>query len=285
MADDLPAIAPIFAVGDLAMVYDDTQQQWLDDGKVLEVADAGVRVCFANGAFDCVLPPDRLKRLEPVFVHVYDLGPKPNAVKSVNNALRLLGAGVYHAGVEVYGREYTFGGPTKDTTKGQTGVFSAEPRECSSHRYRESVAVGHTMLTKAEVRALYQRMKPEWLAESYDLTRKNCCSFCSDFCRHIGVRGSLPPWITRLADAGGCVENVIDQGKLARDEVPTAPFRPGDFVRGLASISTKAASETLSSKPRPRGADAFLVLERYASFQRIEDSRMSEVLQDGARVL
>lgn len=42
-----------------------------------------------------------------VFLHVYDL--TPTISKYVNTVMRPLGAGAFHAGVEVFGDEYCFG--------------------------------------------------------------------------------------------------------------------------------------------------------------------------------
>lgn len=243
LASERRAVVWDFTVGDRALVYDDDRQQWIDDGEVLEVADAGVRVRFAAGSSTRVLPPDRLKRLEPVVLHVYDLGRRSNGVRTANSILRRLGAGAYHTGVEVYGREYTFGDARKGCPKGQTGVFGDEPRHCPAHRYRESVPMGYTELSRAQVRALLQRLQCEWLAEDYDFSRRNCCSFSDSLCRQLGLQHGLPSWITKVAHAAGSLENVKEKGKKSRGAERSAHYRPGDFMRGIVAMHAQAANE------------------------------------------
>ena len=53
----------------------------------------------------------------PVVINIYDLSP-------YNNYLIKIGLGMYHTGVEVNGREYTFGGHPGLVS---TGVFDHEP--------------------------------------------------------------------------------------------------------------------------------------------------------------
>lgn len=261
LASERRAVVWDFAVGDRASVFDDAQEQWVDDGEVVEVAEAGVRVCFLGGFENRLLPPSRLRRLEPVVLHVYDLGRRWNGVKTANSVLRRLGAGAYHTGVEVYGREYTFGDSRKGCPKGQTGLFSDEPRRCRAHRYRESVPMGYTELSRTQVRALLERLQSEWLAGDYDLCRRNCCSFCECLCGELGVRPSptLPPWITKLAAAAGSLEEVKERGKRSRGALPSARYRPGDFVRGILAMRAQAAVKEAScgeSGARSEGVEA-----------------------------
>merc|ERR1711924_81343 len=84
---------------------------------------------------------------------------------------------------------------------GVSGISSCEPMRDEKHRYRESVVLGHTSMTPAEVEALVSGMGGEWQAESYDLVRKNCCSFSDAFARELGA-GGLPGWVARLARGG-----------------------------------------------------------------------------------
>jgi hypothetical protein len=46
--------------------------------------------------------------MAPVVLHVYDLGTSPN-VLHINRVSYVLGGGLYHTAVEVYGQEYSFG--------------------------------------------------------------------------------------------------------------------------------------------------------------------------------
>merc|ERR1712217_191353 len=71
----------------------------------------------------------------PVTLHVYDLG-KTAGIQFTNGVLRALGSGgVFHCGVEVHGREWSYE---------DTGVFCVEPRRCEVHSYHEAVYMGDT---------------------------------------------------------------------------------------------------------------------------------------------
>lgn len=133
-----------------------------------------------------------------VFVNIYDL------VKPVNDRLRVLGTGAFHAGVEVYGREYSFG-----FCYSGTGIFPSKPKQCVGPDFRESIDMGQTQLSEAEVLALIQALESEWVGTDYDILRRNCCIFSNYLCERLGV-GSLPKWITNLAAAGATVANGIE---------------------------------------------------------------------------
>jgi len=126
----------------------------------------------------------------PVILHVYDMGGDEVA-KRVNEVFRPLGLGAFHGAVEVYGREWSFG-----QTEEGSGIFSCEPKGCPEHTYRESVSMGETMLSRREVRDLLKSL--EWPGLEYDLLRHNCCHWCDEFCKRLGV-GPIPAWVNQLA--------------------------------------------------------------------------------------
>eukprot|EP01060_Flectonema_neradi_P001981 TRINITY_DN11208_c0_g1_i1.p1 TRINITY_DN11208_c0_g1~~TRINITY_DN11208_c0_g1_i1.p1 ORF type:complete len:200 (+),score=39.89 TRINITY_DN11208_c0_g1_i1:52-600(+) len=137
-----------------------------------------------------------------VHLHVYDVSQQV-ATKYLNNVLSKGGVGAYHAGVEVYGEEWSFGF-TDDPN--DSGLFSCEPKGCSMHQYRESINMGQTTMSKHEVSQLLKSMEPEWKSGAYDLLSRNCCSFSNAFCNGLGV-GNIPERLTRLAAAGSSVRN------------------------------------------------------------------------------
>jgi hypothetical protein len=132
----------------------------------------------------------------PVRLHVYDVTTN-KAVGILNKGLRKVGAGAYHAAVEVHGQEWSFGlldGPG-------CGIFDDEPMRCEMHAYRESVDMGTTALSANEFAALIERMSPDWPGSSYSLTGRNCCTFSNALCLELGV-GEIPAWVHRAARAG-----------------------------------------------------------------------------------
>lgn len=85
---------------------------------------------------------DRSKHA-PVMLHIYDV-VDDTKLERLNDVLHFFGAGAYHAGVEVHGIEWSFGGfpPDSGAAPDQPGIGCYPPRECSFGKYRESVLVG-----------------------------------------------------------------------------------------------------------------------------------------------
>mmetsp|Transcript_96117 Transcript_96117/g.200786 ORF Transcript_96117/g.200786 Transcript_96117/m.200786 type:complete len:272 (-) Transcript_96117:202-1017(-) len=141
-----------------------------------------------------------------VVLHIYDV-TTTKAISAFNAGLRVVGTGAFHGAVEVYGKEWSYG-----YCEQGTGVFDCPPKGCTAHIYRESVPMGSTSMSQAEVAALVRQMQVEWPGADYDLLRRNCCSFSDAFCRRLGI-GPIPKWVTNLAGAGATLghhaENVL----------------------------------------------------------------------------
>lgn len=132
---------------------------------------------------------------ETVTLHIYDVF-SDDRVQAVNDVFRTVGTGAFHAGVEVFGQEWSFG-----CTGSGTGLVSCEPKGNIAHRYRESLVMGTTTLSLVELEKLLAQLGKEWPGDEYDLLLHNCCHFCDAFCGRLGV-GPLPVWVTNLAGAG-----------------------------------------------------------------------------------
>ena len=72
------------------------------------------------------------------------------------------------------------------------------------HAYRESVYLGDCGLAKEQVQLILGGLKAGWMGPTYDLLRKNCCSFSREFALELGV-GEVPAWIDRLAKWGAAL--------------------------------------------------------------------------------
>ncbi|OLQ04342.1 DeSI-like protein [Symbiodinium microadriaticum] len=147
-----------------------------------------------------------------VTVHIYDVTGN-GAVQQLNQVFRAAGTGAFHAGVEVYGREYSFGYCDEGS-----GIFDCEPKECSSHSYREAVDMGFTALSCDEVRSVLGRLALDWPGTGYDLLRRNCCSFCNVLCIELGV-GPMPAWVSNLAAAGASLSDAAENLRRRAAEV------------------------------------------------------------------
>jgi len=135
----------------------------------------------------------------PVFFHVYDVG-KSKHIRRLNRVTEVVGGGVFHGAIEVCGAEFSFGGCRAQ----RSGVFKCEPTKCPMHGYRESAYLGDCGLKPPQVQAILAALSPNWYGPTYDLIRKNCCSFSKAFAVELGV-GPVPAWSHRLADAGAAL--------------------------------------------------------------------------------
>ena len=152
--------------------------------------------------------PDPLassKTTQQVWLSVYDMtavdiGEHTSKLKDgivgLNKVTNAIGAGgVFHGGIEFDGKEWSFG-----HTPVGTGVFWCHPLKNEMYTPKGRVYLGDTALSAAEVLAIAAAMQKEadWMGSKYDLTARNCCHFCHEFAKRLGVR-SPPGWLNRMA--------------------------------------------------------------------------------------
>lgn len=140
---------------------------------------------------------------EVVWLNIYDVSG--GTTQWVNDLIRPLGTGAFHAGVEVYGQEWSYGYNAEGS-----GVYCSKPRSSGQHKYRESVAMGATKLSKAAARDIIAELRKEWNGAAYELLVRNCCHFSDALCRGLGV-GPIPEWVMHLAGAGKSLADGVDQ--------------------------------------------------------------------------
>lgn len=129
------------------------------------------------------------------WLHVYDL----NGTKGANNTLHPLGLGLFHAGLEVYGVEWSFGGALMPPGHlPVTGIHSMPPRSCPGATYRESISLGAVPHSAEEVWQILLKLAVQWLATAYHPLKRNCLNFCSEFATALAVQ-DVPSWVGRLA--------------------------------------------------------------------------------------
>lgn len=133
-----------------------------------------------------------------VTLHIYHAS-MVGAVKGLNLVLpkKVMG-GVYHAGVEVDGMEWSYGFTDDD----DTGVSPCLPALNSWHKYYKSKELGPTPLSEAEVGHVLDELVSSWKGRDYNLISKNCCHFSEELCRRLRVAKPVPAWVNKLARAG-----------------------------------------------------------------------------------
>ena len=129
-------------------------------------------------------------RLYPVVLNVYDLSP-------VNDYISWLGLGFYHSGLEIDGREWSFGSGAGSGT----GVFECRPREVPA--FRKAVPLGNLDMTSMQIEKAVWDLARDYPGSRYDLLRCNCNSFSGDLAARLGAE-PVPSWVNRLASIGAC---------------------------------------------------------------------------------
>ena len=166
-----------------------------------------------------------------VTVHVYRLVCDDGI--PLLNMMDASGFGAFHSGVEIDGREFSFGGG--DVVVDQTGVWSQPPKQLpeafAGASFKESVVVGVATLSPAQLKGILSRLRREWPSSSYSLLRRNCNHFSAAACAALGV-GAPPAYINRLANASVRVVNAAG----------TAMSMLGGLARAAATAIDGAAA-------------------------------------------
>ena len=112
--------------------------------------------------------------------------------------------GAFHAGVEVLGREYSFGW----NDEGSTGVFWVEPKGAEAlfgHRFRQRIVLGTITTTMDELNDVVAQLEGEGMGYMYDMWHKNCNHFCDALAERLSAKSTdgvalakIPVWVNRL---------------------------------------------------------------------------------------
>eukprot|EP00884_Botryococcus_braunii_P018666 jgi/Botrbrau1/5483/Bobra.27_1s0026.1 len=152
-----------------------------------------------------------------VLLHVYDVTKTASdntntAIKRFNSVTRdVMGVGgVFHGGVEVNGAEWSYGFCDEGT-----GVYCCEPKKNPMYTYRESHALGTTVLSSLELQQVIADLQLAWQGAQYDLLTRNCCHFCEDFAARLRVN-SIPAWVNRMAYTA---DSVVKAATTAAEQV------------------------------------------------------------------
>uniref|UniRef100_A0A1I7XL27 DUF862 domain-containing protein n=1 Tax=Heterorhabditis bacteriophora TaxID=37862 RepID=A0A1I7XL27_HETBA len=123
----------------------------------------------------------------PVRLNVYDM-------YWLNDYASNIGFGIFHSGIEIYGVEYAYGGHPYTFS----GVFENSPRDAEelgeNFKFRQSILIGETDFTAADVRELIKTLGQEFRGDKYHLISRNCNHFTAVLSR------CLPQeWLTPVA--------------------------------------------------------------------------------------
>lgn len=144
-----------------------------------------------------------------VFVHIYDVS-QAEGIQKLNRILAhkkspVKFGGVFHAGVEVNGLEWSYGCSDRES---RPGICCVERKTHPQHHFRQSVQLRNTKLPPERIAEIISDLIEEYPGTDYNLLRRNCCHFADEFCIRLGV-GGIPAWIHRLARLGAGIETML----------------------------------------------------------------------------
>jgi len=129
----------------------------LNELKELAIGQPVTPVIKQEGAID-LISESNLINSEPVILHVYSIS------EGVNRFSLMVGLGLYHTAVEVYGQEHSFvGHPFKFT-----GIVSTIPKTVA-YIYQEGLDMGRTKMTEQEVGICLKELGKIFTGSSYHL--------------------------------------------------------------------------------------------------------------------
>ena len=117
-------------------------------------------------------------------------------------------------------------------------------------KFRESVVVGQTTMSRAEIKAVVDSLSRDYPGNTYHILTNNCNHFSADLCRRL-TGEDLPAWVNRLAYLATwfpcLVPASLNPPTADADDAPAyAAFAGEGFTLGTAVGSAPVAEATVA---------------------------------------
>lgn len=197
-------------------------------------------------------PPRRSR----VLLHVYELGRGTALAAAISglNLIALGAGGAFHAAIEIVdvsdGLEWSYGHVEQGS-----GVYAVRAKAHPSHKFKQTLELGETSVTRSELIHLILAMQELWLGSAYQIVQCNCITFCRAFSTALGV-GPVPQWVDRLSRVVAAPFNAAGSLSQAVREV----VRPPQYAECVSSRKPPERERTPSgSRARLSSADGATV--------------------------
>lgn len=148
----------------------------------------------------------------------------PATIPRLNNVLVHCGIGIFHTGVQVWRREFAFGGHPD----AESGIFEVPPKKCPAVRYRSSMLLGYTRVSEPDLDQLLKFLgETDYVGNRYSLISRNCNTFSHHLTGLLGVQDKFPAWVNRLAGIAVNIRCILPEAvdQPLTDVVPTPTIK------------------------------------------------------------
>lgn len=180
-----------------------------------------------------------------VFVNVYDL-------HHANNYAWYVGVGIFHSGIEIGDKEYSFGGHDFS----YTGVFDIVPRTAYGAKFRETHLLGEVDITPRDLQRIIDELSDEFPGNSYHPLTRNCNTFANELCLRL-LKVGIPSYVNRLANMGSALSCFIPQSGLQMLGIAPPTKQLNDDSNDLSNIYACEKSNNNSGINSPKGHSFF----------------------------